>query len=495
MPVNFKNIPDSLRVPLFYAEVDPSHANSATPALRALLIGGKLAAGTGPANVPDISLGPDDARTKFGLGSILAQMVDVYRQNDRFGELWCLPVSDDGAAVAAAGELTFTGPATAAGTLNLYIAGRPVPVAVSAGMTAAQLATAVVAKIVTLTDLPVTAAVDGVDTHVVNVTAKNKGETGNDIDLRLNYRGPAGGETTPAGIACVITAMAAGATNPSLAAALGNIGDEPFEFIAMPYTDAASLAALKAFLADSNGRWSWSSQIYGHLFIAYRDDLAGLTAWGQTQNDPHASALGLHGVPTPAWEVAAALAAVAAVSVRADAAQPIRELVLQGVLPPALEDRFNLSERNTLLFDGVSTFKVVGGAVVLEKLITTYQTNSFGQADDSFLDAETLFTLAAVLRRLSAVATTKYARKKLAANGTFIPAGANVVTPNMIKADIIAEYRSMEGDLVQDGEAFQDGLIVEIDADNPRRVNVLWPGTLISRLDILALLAQFRLAA
>lgn len=496
MSITFQHIPDNVRVPLFYGEVDNSRANSASPNLRALLIGGMLAAGVAVADVPVIVASPDDARLKFGQGSILARMAKAYRDNDGFGELWALPVADAGGGAASLGILTFTGPATAAGVFSLYIAGHRVAVAVTAAMTATQLAAAVILAVNAAVDLPVTAAVDGDDDFVVNLTARNKGVTGDDIDLRLNYLGRSGGEITPAGVGCVITAMTGGATNPTLTNALANMGELPFEVIAMPYTDATSLAALKGLLNDAAGRWSWQTQLYGHLVVAYRGDFAALTTWGITQNDPHATALGIYGVPTTTWEIAAMAAAQAAVSVRADPAQPLREVVLVGALAPALEDRFSLSERNTLLFDGVSTFKVGGGGeVVLEKLITTYQKNSFGVADDSFLDVETLFTLAAVLRRLKGLVTSRYGRAKLVDNATFIPAGSTAVSPNMIRADIIAEYRSMEGDLVQDAAAFAEALIVEKDPDNPRRVNVLWPGVLIGRLDLFAVLAQFRLAA
>jgi phage tail sheath gpL-like len=53
----------------------------------------------------------------------------------------------------------------------------------------------------------------------------------------------------------------------------------------------------------------------------------------------------------------------------------------------------------------------------------------------------------------------------------------------------------MEGEgLVQRSDVFSQGLVVQQDAINPNRVNVLWPGVLIDRLDVFALLAQFRLA-
>lgn len=497
MTIQFRNIPDNLRVPLFYAEVDGSRANSATPNLRALMIGTMRAAGTATANVAEMSQGADDARGKYGVGSILARMVEAYRRNDTFGELWALPLAEAGGGTAATGKLSITGPATAAGTLSLYIAGQLVSVPVASGAIATAVATAVIAAINAAVDLPVTALVNGANAYEVDLTARHKGVTGNDIDIRLNYLGATGGEVTPAGIAVAITAMANGATNPTLAQALANLGDEPFEFIAMAYTDATSIAALTNFLNDAAGRWSYTMQLYGHCVIAYRGTAGALATWGATQNDPHMSAIGVYDAPDPVWEWSASLAAQAAVSVRADPAQPIRGVVLRGLKPPPLASRFSLSQRNTLLFDGISTFNVnSAGEVVLEKLITTYQKNSFNVDDNSFLDAETLFTLAAALRRLRAIVTTKYGRAKLAENGTFLQPGANVVTPNVVRADVIAEYRLMEAEgLVQAADVFAQMVRVEKDADHPNRLNCLWPGILIGRLDVFALLAQFRLAA
>jgi phage tail sheath gpL-like len=148
-----------------------------------------------------------------------------------------------------------------------------------------------------------------------------------------------------------------------------------------------------------------------------------------------------------------------------------------------------------MLWDGISTFTVASdGTVAIENLITTYQKNSFGAADNSYLQVETLFLLMYVLRAQQALVTSKYARVKLAANGTRFAPGSAIVTPNMIRADLIAQYRRMEYDgYVQDAAGFAKGLIVEKNSQNPNRVDVLWPGTLISQLRIFALLAQFRL--
>ena len=63
MTINFKNIPQNLRVPLFYAELDASHANTAIANQRALIIGQITAAGVATPNVPLISSGAGDANT------------------------------------------------------------------------------------------------------------------------------------------------------------------------------------------------------------------------------------------------------------------------------------------------------------------------------------------------------------------------------------------------------------------------------------------------
>lgn len=47
----------------------------------------------------------------------------------------------------------------------------------------------------------------------------------------------------------------------------------------------------------------------------------------------------------------------------------------------------------------------------------------------------------------------------------------------------------------QDKEAFAKNIIVEQNAKNPNRVDVLWPGTLINQLRVFALLNQFRTRA
>lgn len=494
MPVPFKQIPSNLRVPLFYAELDNSQANTGQQNQRSLIVAQITAAGSATPNVPILLQSVADAEARGGPGSMLHLMAAAYRKNDSFGELWALPLADDPAAVAAVGSINITAPPTANGTLSFYIAGVRIQQAVLTTQTAQQIATALIASINATPNLPVTAAIDGTVNTKVNLTAINKGPVGNDIDLRVNYLGQRGGEVTPTGLTYAIVAMTGGATPPSLTTGFANLGTQAFDFIAFPYTDATSLGAVATLLSDTSGRWSWSSQIYGHAFAAYRGTVGSLQTFGAGLNNQHTTVGGFYDSPSPSWQWAAEMTAAAAVSLRADPGLPLNGLVLAGVLAPPLQSRFQITDQNTLLWSGISTFNVADdGTVSLQKVITTYQKNTSGVADDSYLNVQTMFLLMYVLRALSAVVTTKYSRVKLAADGTRVKPGGGVVTPNIIRGDIIAQYRTLEENgYVQQGDAFKQNVVVQQNATNPNRADVLYPAILIDQLDIFALLMQFR---
>lgn len=492
MSISFNTIPQNVRVPLFYAEVDNSQAGYFSQALRTLIIGQMLATGVAAANTPILVSRTDEAKTQFGIGSMLARMHEVYRANDSFGEVWCLPLADNGAGVAASGTLTVTGPATAAGTINLYVGSQRIQAAVAANDSANTIAAAINAAINADTTLPVTSTVLA---NVVTVTARHKGTLGNAIKLQLNYRGYAGGESTPAGVAVAVVAMSGGTADPTLTTALAAMGDEEYDFIIMPYTDSTSLDALETVMDDNTGRWAYNRQIYGHVYSAKSDSFANLVTLGTARNDQHATIAGFEpGVPNTPWEYAAAYGARNAVFIAADPARPTQTGELVGILPAPAGSRFVMTERQTLLNSGIATSYVGGGAVRVERAITTYQKNLWDQADPSYLDSETMHTLAYVLRRLRYNVTQKYPRHKLADDGTRFGAGQAIVTPSVVRGEILSEYAALEEmGIVENAKEFAKHLIVERDANDPNRLNVLYPPDLVNQLRVFAVLAQFRL--
>lgn len=489
--ISFNQIPIDLRTPGVYIEVDPSAAFRGLSGIptRLLVIGQKLASGSAAPLELERILSADQAGERYGRGSMLAHMLAALKEANSYTECWAIAVEDAAAGAAATGAIEIAGAVTAAGTLNVYIGGRRIRIGVAATDTPAALATALVAAIAADPDLPVTAAVNGVEPSTVDLTARNKGEAGNDIDVRINYYVD---ERTPGGLAITVTAMAGGAGNPDIASVLDLIGDEWFTDIISPWTDAANLVALEGDLAQ---RFGPLKMIDGHAYAGAAGTHAELATLGESRNSPHVSIIGAKASPTPPWEWAAAIAGVCAYHGKIDPARPFQTLTVPGLLPPAAADRFTLEERNLLLFDGISTFRVdAGGLVVIERMITTYRENSFGVADPAYLDLTTLKTLTYLRYDLRTFIGLRYPRHKLANDGTAFARGQAVVTPKTLKADIVARFRQWEEAGLAEGiDQFKADLIVERDPNDPNRVNALVPPDIVNQLRVFAGLLQFRL--
>ena len=489
MTVPFATIPQNLRTPMFFVEFDNSMANTATATQRTLLIGQMLDGATGKDSIPERITSGTQAAERFGRGSMLHTEAEAYFRNDTAGEVWVLPLADTESQTAAAGKLKITSAANDTGVISLYIAGIRVQMAVVATDTAEVIAAGLATVINRNANLPVTAVAE---TDTVTLTAKNKGAHGNGIDIRMNYLGLTGGESAPSGFEMTITAMSGGNGAPDLLNGLANLKDRSFDFIVNPYTDTASLDVVKTFLAD---RWAWDKQLYGHSYGVITGTYGQLADFGEKRNDQHASLLGVNGSPSPDYQWSAAYTGAIAQSLRNDPGRPLQTLVISGVLPPDDTKILELTERNNLLHSGISTFTVDDdGTVRVENIITTYQKNAYGDNDDSYLQVETLYLLMFVSRYLRTQVTSKFGRMKLANDGTRFAPGSAIVTPNIIRAELIAQYGFLEfNGHVQDAKGFAAGLKVERNSQNPNRVDVLWTGTLINQLRVFALLNQFRL--
>ncbi|WP_145576992.1 phage tail sheath subtilisin-like domain-containing protein [Yersinia alsatica] len=489
--ISFNNIPNDLRVPLFFAEMDNSAANTAQDSGPSLIIAHALETSSIDKNTLVIMPSADRAGQVAGRGSQLARMVAAYRAVDPFGELWVVAVPEVGTAKAT-GTLTVTGNALASGTLSIYIGSTRVQVIVTALDTPTLIAASIAGAVNALVDLPVSAAAA---VGVVTLTAKNSGLTSNGLPVMLNYRGTVGGEQNPSGVNVAITPMTGGAGTPALPDTIAALGDELFDFIAFPFNDSASLATIGKEMNDDTGRWSWSRQLYGHVYTAKVGDLSDLVAFGATFNDPHLTIAGYEtGVQMATDELIAARTARNSVFIRNDPARPTQTGLLNGALPAPVGTRFILSEQQSLLTHGIATAYSEGGVLRIQRDITTYQKNTYGNADNSFLDSETLHTSAYVLRRLKSVITSKYPRHKLANDGTRFGAGQAIVTPKVIRGELLSIYRQLErAGIVENFELFNQYLIVERNADNPNRLDVLFPPDYVNQLRVFAVLNQFRL--
>ena len=492
MAISFNEIPNNIRVPFVYVEIDNSRASQGPAQLpyKTIIIGQKKAGGTQAANTFARVTSPEKAAELAGAGSMLHRQAKAALLNDKSTETFIGVLEDNSGGQAAAGSIAFTGPATAGGTLFLYLGGERLTVGIPNEATADEVATAVAAAIVAKADeIPVTAVVDGGDSSKVNITFSHKGEVGNEYDIRVNYYD---GETTPAGITATIVALSGGTANPDLDDLLAAMGDEWFNIWAHPYTDANSLAVIEA---EMTSRFGPMRMIDGVAFTASAKDHSSIGTLGDSRNNAHSTIIATNQSPTPPFEYAAAIAAMAAFYGQIDPARPFQTLATAGILAPAQEDQWTMQERNLLLYDGIATTRVgAGGKVIIERLITTYQKNNADAPDSSYLDVNTLLTLMYLRYDFRTYLLNKYPRHKLANDGVRIGPGQAVITPKLGKAEAVIKFGQWEElGLVENIDQFKNDLIVERNMMDPNRLDFLMPPDLINQFRVAGVQISFLL--
>jgi len=497
VPISFSQIPSDIKVPLYWVEVDPSMAGLPQLGLRALLVGTALTGGDVPLEVP-VAVGTQaQADAHWGQGSEMSRMFAAFFANNFSNEVWGCGVPEPVAGTASTGTITVTTGPSEAGTIHLYIGGAHIPVNVGATDTPTDIAAAMATAINEVFDLPVAAVAA---TGTVTLNCLWKGVNGNDITVGVNYYGTIGGEILPPGLTMTLPAtglMTGGVGVPDFTNTIAAMGDQPFEYVAMPYTDSTSMMVWdEEYGFTDTGRWGWQRQLFGHVFTAKRGTYSALITWGDTQNFGTISAMGMEvASPSPVYEWTAAYTAKAQRALVNDPARPLQTLSLNKIKSAPLESRFNFVELNGLASNGIAIQKAgADNQPMIARESTTYQRNLYGQSDDAYELVTTLATLAKLLRNQRQAITSKYARVKLADDGTRFGPGQAIVTPGIIRGELISQYLQDEfNGLVENSKAFQQNLLVERDPNDPNRVNVLYPPDLINQLRIFAVLAQFRL--
>ena len=487
--VLFNNIPGNIRVPFFYAEFQPGGTPYQDNA-RLLLVGQKLSGGQAAANIPVLAT-DSSISALAGTNSMLEQMYRTARANAPLQEIWILPLADDGAGVAATGKISVAAPSiTQAQALSLYIEGQRIRIAVQTTDTRATIATALAAAINTPTlGLSVTAAVNGTNNYEVDLTARHKGAQGNSIAIDLGRISEEGSLGTTL---LTITAMANGAADPDLTTPFSNLGDDEFDWIVGPYGDSAALGDASDLLNDISGRWAWSRQTYGHYIGTNPGSVAQLSTLGNGRNDQHATIWPTRKFRSPPWRIAAAVGAITAMHLQgpgasAELSRPLRSLELVGIMGPlSVSDHLILSEKQTLLYDGVSTYYVTrDGKVRIERLITTYQSNASGDPDATYLDVNTMAQSMYGIRYIRQKLTNVHGRKALADSN---PGGnPGIVTAQDIRITIIHAYEDLVAlGVFENAELFARDLVVERDLIDANRVNASLPLDHVNQLHIMA---------
>lgn len=485
--IAFNEVPHDLRVPGVYIEFDGRLAGRSVLDAKAVVIGQRLAAGTVAAGVLTRTSG-DTASidTLFGRGSMLAEAVKAAKKAAPWLEIWAVALDENPAGVKAVKKLAFTGTATEDATLNCYIGGYRVQISVASGDTAASVATALIAAVNAQTDQPMVASA-GASGEVI-LTCRWKGETGSAIDVRTTYYD---GDKMPAGLAAVVTQTTAGTGNPTITPALDALADDWFNWLSLPFTDSANMTLLEAELGS---RFGPMRSIGGRAFMAYAGSLAASSSFGNGRNGRHVTCQGAGASPTPTWIWSSVYMAVAGMGLAIDPSRQLRGKVLTGVLPPAKADRWDDTQRNTLLFDGIATTTVsTSGEVMIEAEISMYQLNSGGVKDDAWLYINTAETLERIRLEQRHHFTQRYPNWKLADDNYDVPPGQPIMQPKKAKMEMLVLYKGfMDKGWVQDYDSYKASLAAEVNPDNDNRLDIYDSPKLIKNMRVVAVHTEFR---
>lgn len=337
--------------------------------------------------VPVLITSPADAGDKTGFGFMIHRLAIKADLGGQGVELWYQPQAEAGGAVAADGEIDWTGTTgVVSGTLAIYIAGERYPVTVPTAMSIEELSDAVVAAVNSVPEAPVIAAKTAVSFETT-FTAKSKGTEGDNIDISISIEP---GDVTPTGVTAAITDMTNGAGIPSMSDALDALGtgdnanEEHFTDVAHGYgQDSTTLDAISTYVGEGNGFTGLYSKTVARPFRSLTGDTvagsAGLTAQivisdGRLED----RANGVVSVPdsqsSPTDIAAQSIGHIARVSNKR-AEEAYNNITLIGVQPGATAQRWtsDYDDRNTAVENGISPTKVVGGSVKLQNVVSFYR--------------------------------------------------------------------------------------------------------------------------
>jgi len=189
-----------------------SAQTAATVGDRKILLIGQMVSGTATSGALNEGLLSDaDFNDKFGrtsqiakAGRALIKELSVSRIKPTVD---VIALSDNGSGVAATGSVAFSGTATVAGSIIIYVDSfnRKYSLTIASGDTATTIGAALAAAITADLDAVVTASNS---TGTVTLTAVNAGTQGNTIGIKV--------VGTVTGITTTLTAFSGGATDPSL---------------------------------------------------------------------------------------------------------------------------------------------------------------------------------------------------------------------------------------------------------------------------------------
>ncbi|OOF59292.1 phage tail sheath subtilisin-like domain-containing protein [Rodentibacter myodis] len=459
--IEFDNIPGSIRLPGVYTEYNARNAISALPQNEQnVLIVAPMLGGETAFSAPTPIYSDLDAKNAFGAGSWVHLMARVAIQNNAMIRLTAIGLKDNEAGVAATGTIVLNGTASNAGVLKVLIGGVDYSVSIAKSETAANIATRLSAVINAGDYCPVNAEANE---GTVNLTAKCKGEIGNEIQVSATL--------TVADMAVNVTALANGAENADLSAALASVAGEHYHVIISPFADDKNARVLREHLETVA---SPTEKKPGIGVLGWRGSMAGGTTYAGNINDKRVTVGWYKGAIESNALIAAGFGAI--IAGEEDPAKPLNTLEIKGLTPVNATETPLKTEVNQALFHGLTPIMVVNNRVQIVRAITTYTKSPSNVDDPTWLDLTTIRTLDYTRKAIEQRIALRFPRDKLSDK-----------TPPKVRSEILdVLYRLEDQEILEGVDKHKVNLLVVRNGKDPNRVDTAIPADVVNGLHIVA---------
>ncbi len=396
------------------------------------------------------------------------------------------PLADDGAGVAATGNIAITGAATGTLSARVRIGNiRSEAFLITSTSTLAQVATAMAAAINAVLDMPVIAVADTTPaSEGVDLTSKWQGASANGITIVVD-------DPTSVGLTFGVTDMASGATNPDVDAALALVGNV-WETMLLNCMDAADEDTMDKIATFGEGRWgALTRKPMVSFFGNTATSVASATAITSTRTTDRTNVqLVAPASPDLPFVVAARQLARIARVANSSPARDYGSQQATGITAGPDGDQWDYIQRDQAVKAGSSTIEVRDGVVNVSDTITMYA--PAGDPTPAYRYVCDIVKLQNILFNLD----LEFVRPQWD-GAPLIPDDQATINPDARKPkDAVSAIASIVSSLglnaiISDTETAIGTIQAEIDAMNPKRLNAALTVALSGNANIISVDLNF----
>jgi phage tail sheath gpL-like len=383
------------------------------------------------------------------------------------------PLKPADAAVAAAGAIALDGTPAVAGSGVVRIGGIEAEFPIVKAATITETLTTIKTAINTKLEMPVIAG--NIADGELALTAKWKGETGNEIVIKVF--------TIMEGLTFSITAMTGGALDPDVTPALAAIGQiwETFILSCFTWKKTSRLDQYQVFCEGRWGEFEKKPCLVAHGCV---DDYATRTAITDLRKYDYANFL----IPSVGSDelsfVIAARGLVSDIMTNANSNPPLGYSgKLTGLAAGPDEAQENYQTRNNSVAKGASTNIKTGSVVELNDIITFYHPD--GEAIPSRRHVVDLVKLMNVVFNVRLILEADEKKGAPLVSDATPTTNPRAIQPKMVKTELMNLANSLSREAVtQEPEFSKENMSVKIDSSNPKRLNVKYPVKLSGNVEV-----------